>query len=37
MKSAYENYFKSSPESLQKSLRFRVIYAKYLEKNSMYV
>ena len=37
MKSAYENYFKSSPESLQKSLPFRVIYVKYLEKNSMYV
>ena len=37
MKSACENYFKSSPESLQKSLPFRVIYVKYLEKNSMYV
>ena len=33
MKSAYENYFKSSLENLQKSLPFPEIYIKYLEKN----
>ena len=35
MKSAYENYLKSSIEHLQKSLPFRVIYVKYLEKNNI--
>ena len=35
MKSAYENYFKSSLENLQKSLPFREIYVKYLGKNSI--
>ena len=35
MKSAYENYFKSSLENLQKSLPFREIYVRYLGKNSI--
>ena len=32
MKSAYENYLQSSLENFQKSLLFRKIYVKYLEK-----
>ena len=32
--SAYENYFKRSLKNLQKSLCFREIYLKCLEKNS---
>ena len=35
IKSLYENYFKNSLEILQKSLPFREIYVKYLEKNSI--
>ena len=35
MKSIYENYCKSSFENFQKSLPFREIYVKYLEKNSI--
>ena len=35
MKSANENYFKSLLENFQKSLLFKEIYAKYLEKNSI--
>ena len=35
MKSANENYPKSSLENVQKSLPFRKIYIKYLEKNSI--
>ena len=35
MKSDYENYLKSSVENLQKSLPFRVICLKYLEKNNI--
>ena len=35
MKSAYENYLKSSLENLQKSLPSRAIYVKYLDKNNM--
>ena len=34
MKSVNENYCKSSLENFQKSLPFREIYAKNLEKNS---
>ena len=37
MKSAYENYFKSSLENLQKSLPFTEIHIKYLEKNCIQV
>ena len=36
-KSAYENYLKSSLEIFQKSLPFREIYVKNLEKNSVQV
>ena len=36
-KSAYENYLKSSLEIFQKSLPFREIYVKKLEKNSVQV
>ena len=32
MKSGYENYLQSSLEIFQKSLLFRKIYVKYLEK-----
>ena len=32
MKSAYENYLQSSLENFQKSLLFRKMYVKYLEK-----
>ena len=35
IKSAYENYLKSSIENLEKSLLFGEIYVKYLEKNSI--
>ena len=35
IKSAYENWLTSSLENLQNSLSFRVIYVKYLEKNSI--
>ena len=35
--SAYENYLKSSLENFQKSLPFREIYVKYLEKNGISV
>ena len=35
MKSVYENYFKNSLENFRKSLLFREIYIKYLEKNSV--
>ena len=34
MKSAYESYVKISLKNLQKSLPFKEIYLKYLEKNS---
>ena len=37
MKSVNENYFKSSLENFQKSLPFREIYVKYLEKNNIQV
>ena len=37
IKSAYENYLKSSLENFQKSLPFRKIYVKYLEKNGISV
>ena len=37
MKSVNENYFKSLLENFQKSLPFREIYVKYLEKNSVQV
>ena len=37
MKSVNENYFKSSLEKFQKSLPFRKIYVKYLEKKSIQV
>ena len=37
MKSVNENYFKSSIKNFQKSLPFREIYVKYLEKNSIQV
>ena len=37
MKPAYENYFKSSIKNFQKSIPFREIYVKYLEKNSIWV
>ena len=37
MKSAYENYFKSSIENLQKSHPFKEIYVKYLKKNNIYI
>ena len=33
IKSVNENYFKSSLEYFRKSLSFREIYGKYLEKN----
>ena len=36
-KSAYENYLKSSLEIFQKSLPFREIYVKNLEKSSVQV
>ena len=35
MKSVRETYFKSSLENFQKSLPFKEIYVKYLEKNSI--
>ena len=35
MKSVRETYFKSSLEKFQKSLPFKEIYVKYLEKNSI--
>ena len=35
MKSALENYFKSSFENFQKSLPFIEIYLRYFEKNSI--
>ena len=37
MKSVNENYFTSSIKNFQKSLPFREIYVKYLEKNSIQV
>ena len=37
MNSDNENYFKSSLENIQKSLLFKKIYVKYLEKNSKQV
>ena len=37
MKSVNENYFKSSFETFQKSLPFREIYLKYIEKNKIQV
>ena len=37
MKPVNENYFKSSLEKFQKSLPFREIYVKYLEKNSIVI
>ena len=37
MKSVKENHFKNSLENFQKSLPFREIYIKYLEKNSIQV
>ena len=37
MKSVNENYFKSSFETFQKSLPFREIYLKYIEKNNIQV
>ena len=35
IKTTQENYFKSSLENFQKSLRFKKIYVKYSEKNSI--
>ena len=35
MKSANETYIKSSLKNFQKSLLFREIYVKYLEKSSV--
>ena len=37
MKFVNENSFKSSLENVQKSLPFREIYVRYLEKNSIVI